>query len=193
MQYHFDAALPSGFTLDAFRAAVESRGAQFAHHLPRGPRQLEEWIWTMEDGRSGIRHVYDHFVDVAFARVESETFGRPADLMYELESALPFEYTGALLKQTASPDPAVRAHGVRALAVTTPSFRIDVFGAIHSALFDGDPRIRGTAMKAIARWPYERFALDLDKLAETEEVAELQREAVRLAGDLRAHGRRGMR
>lgn len=192
MQYHFDAALPPSFTVDAFRAAIESTGARFIHHIPRGPRQLEESIWELEEGRSCIRHVYDHFVDVAFARAESETVGRPTGLLHELGSVLPFEYSDALIRQTASQEPATRAHALCALAVTTPSFRIDVFDVIQRALLDGDPRIRATAMKAIARWPYARFAGELDRLAQTETVPELQREAVRLAADLRQHGRRGL-
>jgi hypothetical protein len=192
MRYHYDAALPPGFTLDAFQTAVETRGGRFAHQLPRGPLQLAESIWRWEDEPSGIRYIYDHFVDVAFARVESETYGRPANLMYELEAVLPFQYTEQLREQAASDDAATRAHAIRALAVTTPSFRIDVFDVIREALFDADPRLRGTAMKAIARWPYVRFAAELDQRAQTETVPELQREAVRLAADLRQHGRRGL-
>ncbi len=192
MRYHHDAALPAGLALEDFRQAVESAGARFAHHIPRGPLQLEETIWLLDDGRSAVRHVHDHFVEVAFARVESETFGRPADLMRELEPVVRFQYPRALLAQASSGDAATRAHALRALSVTTPTYRADVFGAIQAALFDGDPRLRGSAMKAIARWPYVRFADQLDQLAETEAVPELQREAVRLASDLRAHGRRGL-
>lgn len=192
MRYHFDAALPFGFTIDAFRTAVESRGAQLAHHIPRGPQQLEETVWLVDNGRSAIRYVFDHFVEVPFVRAESEVFGHPANLMRELEPVLPLQYVRALLNQTSSGDPVIRAYALRALSVITPSYRADVFRAICAALFDGDPRLRGTAMKAIARWPYVRFARELDKLAQSEAVPELQREAVRLAGDLRKHGRRGL-
>lgn len=192
MRYHYDAALPFGITLEQFQEAVESRGAQLIHTIPRGPLQLEETIWSLENGQSAIRYIYDHFVEVPFARAESETFGRPADLLRELQPAVPFVNARTLLEQTSSKDPGTRAHALRALSITTPSYRADVFGAIRNALFDDDPRLRGTAMKAIARWPYVRFAPELDELAETEAVPELQREAVRLAQDLREHGRRGL-
>jgi hypothetical protein len=192
MQYHYEAALPPGFTREAFQQPVELRGAGFVQRIPRGPQQLEEDIWLLADGRGALRYIYDHFVDVAVARAESDVFGRPADIMREFEPVLPFLYTGALMKLTASKDPATRAHAISALAVTTRIYGADVFGAIRDALFDDDPHMRHIAMKAIARWPYFRFARELDRLAETEVDPELKREAVRLAQDLREHGRRSL-
>jgi hypothetical protein len=192
MRYHFDAALPFELTLEAFRTAVESRGAELAEHIARGPARLEETIWRLPGEPTAVRYIRDHFVDVAFARIESERRGRPADAMRELEAVIEFRYAPDLLRQTGSTDPGTRAYALRSLAVTTPSYRVDVYDAICAALFDGDPRLRGTAMTAIARWPYARFAGELERLAATEAVPELQREAVRLAADLVAHGRRGL-
>lgn len=192
MQYHYEAALPPDFTREAFQQAVEPRGARFAQSIPRGPQQLQEEIWLLADGSGALRYIYDHFVDVPFARAESDVFGRPADIMRSFEPVLPFQYTGALMKLTSSEDPPTRAYAICALSVTTRIYGSDVFDAIRNVLFDDDPRMRATAMKAIARWPYFKFAKELDKLAETETVPELQREAVRLAQDLRDHGRRGL-
>jgi len=192
MQYHYEAALPPGFTREAFRQAVEPLGARFVQAIPKGPLQLQEDIWLLPAGRGALRYIHDHFVDVAVVRAESDVVGRPAELMRELEPVLPCLYTGALLKLAATGDPSARAFAICALAVTTRSYGSDVFDAICRVLRDPDPQQRGIAMRAIARWPYFRFAAELDSLAANESVPELQREAVRLAGDLRAHGRRGL-
>src|SRR5689334_8349986 len=97
MKYHFDAALPPGFTVDAFRQAVESQGARFAQHIPRGELQLEEHIWTLAGDRGAVRYIHDHFVNVPFVRTETDVSGRATELMRELEPVLSLLYTGELM------------------------------------------------------------------------------------------------
>jgi hypothetical protein len=86
---------------------------------------------------------------------------------------------------------ATSAYALRALAAITPRFRADVFDLFCDSLESPLPEMRGLAMKCIARWPYFQFVARLRDRATREENEVLRTEALRLADDVAANGRRG--
>ncbi len=190
MKYKFDAALPEGFTPARVKDVMEARGCIWAQRIPAGELQLAEEIWLLPGERGAVRFVQDHFVDVPSIRAESDIHGEPARILADLGSDLPLLYAGELSKRANSASPE-RTYALRALAVIMPDYDGRVVSAYKAALKDPDPAIRMLAMRCISRYPHFVFARELESLAETEPEHKLREEAVQLAKDLRAHGRRG--
>lgn len=191
MRYHYDVVLPAGKGEADVRSVLEQIGATWAQEIPAGELQLYEQIWRLPGGRGAVRYVYDHFVGIPTVRAESDISGEPGEILFELERSLPFLDIPDLVKGARSTDKAERSYSLRGLAAIAEELYGDIFNAIATALNDPDPEMRSLALLCISRWPHYRFAERLESLAATETVPELKDEAIRLAAEVRAHGRRG--
>lgn len=189
MKYYFDAALPENGTLDDVKRVMEARGYTWVQRIPKAELQLAEEIWRLPDDRGAVRYVYDHFVEVPSIRAESDIHGEPAKILIDLERDLPMLHIEDLTKQVQSPPQ--RIYALRALAAITTTFHGDVIAAFKAAIKDPDPAIRRLAMVVISRYPYFVFVRDLEQQAAAEPDPEIKEEALRLAKDLREHGKRG--
>jgi hypothetical protein len=189
--FKYDVALNLGAGAADLGSAVEKLGGAFAQEIPQGELQLHELIWILPNGRGTVRYVYDHFVDVATVRAESPKALEPGEIVFDLSKHIAVYDVDALLKLANDPNSGTRAYAISALAVITPEFRGDVFKAICAALESPEPSMRWVAMKSIARWPWFKFAARLRAHAEKEQDEALRAEAVRLAADIVAHGKRG--
>jgi hypothetical protein len=70
-------------------------------------------------------------------------------------------------------------------------FHGDVVSAFSDAIKDPDPSIRKLAIICISRYPSFIFAKELDEQAPVESDPEIKERQLRLASDLRLHGKRG--
>ena len=191
MTYSKEAALKPGTKRADVEAAVQRLGGRFATEFPKGEIQLHEVVWELPDGRGSVRYIHDHIVDVTTARADTTIFGEPAKILLDLSKHIDLYEEDDLLDMIDPGRADDRSFALRALAVITPDFRVDVFDAICDALESPDAPMRRVAMKCIAQWPYVRFVARLRAHAKMEPDAALRTEAEHLAADVEAKGRRG--
>ena len=188
--YHYDAVLPPGVRSERVRDVLGKRGARKIGDIPRADAQLAEEVWEYADG-DRVRLVHDHFVDVNSLRAESRAAGRPADLIFDLRAELGLQEDDDLIVLGRSAKTADRSHAIRGLAAIADTYGSDIVDTISSGLKDADRDLRDAALRAIARWPHFAFVRELEVMSQSEQDADLKREAQQLADEVRKHGRRG--
>jgi len=190
MKHSLDAGLPEKCSLEQVKQVMDKRGYAWAHRIPAEELQLAEEIWRLPDDRGAVRYVYDHILEVPFFRAESDIHGEPTKILIDLQNDLPFLYIEDFLLEAEAANPG-RRYALRALAVITTMYRGDVIAAFKAAIVDSDPTIRKLALICVARYPAFSFAKELDTRAAVESDPDLKERQLKLAGDLRAHGKRG--
>lgn len=189
--YNYDAVVSPECSEDDIRSVLKDRKARKVGDIPSDSTQLREEIWGVPSG-DRIRIVWDHFMDVVSLRAESQTPNEPAELVFSLRKQLGLQEIGDLVRLAQKKDSASRSFAVRGLATIASSYYSDIADAIKAALADEDPGMRAVALRCIARWPHFVFVEALERQAKVERDDGLRREEIRLAKDVRKHGRRGI-
>lgn len=190
MKYYYDAALPPATTKEMVEQEVKSRGCQWAHDIPAKDLQFSERIWLLPGQRGSIRYVYDHFVDVATIRAESDIHGEPTKILGDYAQNLKLLFTENLVDQSFAPS-AIREYALRALAASTEHFNGEVIDSFKAAAEDSDIAIRRLSLICISRYPAFSLAHVLEEQAAVETDAKLQADQLALAKDIRERGKRG--
>jgi len=189
-EIHLEAVVPPDCTFEKVKQAFEAQGWKWAQRITKQESHFHEEIWVVEGDRGAARYIDDDFLAVTIIRAESNIGGMVATLLQQLEASLPIIYLDDLVDLSKSEEQAKRAFALRGMSAIAEEFYGDVFRALKDAALDPEPRMRGLALRCIARYSWFQFIKVLQEAASRETVPELHAEQLALIEDIRKYGRR---